>query len=125
VSEIPIVAGPPPTLGPATLAKVRARLSMAESDTGEDPEIPDVVEAVNVYVRGLPIAGRSWAGDPAVWDPRFTLGADMLAARLFRRRNTPDGVAAVGDLGPVYIQRNDPDVALLLGVGSHTAPAVG
>lgn len=121
MSEIPVVG--PPTLGPATLPKVRSRLSLGEADTGEDPEITEAVEAVNVYVRGLPIAAVSYVGDS--WDARITEGANMLAARLYRRRNTPDGVAAVGDLGPVYIQRNDPDVAMALQIGAYTRPAVG
>lgn len=48
-----------------------------------------------------------------------TLGAEMLAARLYRRRATPSGVEALGELGAVYVARYDPDIAQLLGLGSH------
>lgn len=53
------------------------------------------------------------------------LGATMLAARLYRRRNTPEGVATFTNDGAVYVSRNDPDVALLLGLGAYSGPVVG
>lgn len=49
----------------------------------------------------------------------------MLVARLYRRRNSPGGIEALGDTGPVYISRRDPDIAMLLGIGEYTRPAVG
>lgn len=50
------------------------------------------------------------------------LGAVMLAARLYARRNSPGGVVALGELGATYVARADPDVVRLLGLG---APRVG
>jgi hypothetical protein len=47
------------------------------------------------------------------------LGAAMLGARLYRRRNSPEGVATFTADGAVYVQRNDPDVAMLLGIGAY------
>ena len=44
------------------------------------------------------------------------LGALMLAARLVRRRNSPEGVAAVTADSVFYVARTDADVALLLGL---------
>ena len=49
----------------------------------------------------------------------------MLAAHLWRRRATPGGVAALTDEGTTYVQRHDPQAAMLLGLGGWTAPAVG
>jgi hypothetical protein len=49
----------------------------------------------------------------------------MLAARLYRRRNSPEGVATFTADGAVYVQRNDPDVGMLLGIGSWAPPVVG
>jgi hypothetical protein len=50
----------------------------------------------------------------------------MLAGRLYRRRNSPAGVEAFSDLGgAVYVQRNDPDIALLLRTGAYARPMVG
>jgi hypothetical protein len=53
------------------------------------------------------------------------LGARMLAGRLYRRRNNPAGMAEFAAEGPVFIQRNDPDIAMLLRIGAYTPPRVG
>jgi hypothetical protein len=49
----------------------------------------------------------------------------MLAGRLWRRRNSPAGVESFAGDAAVYVSRNDPDVAQLLGLGAYTPPAVG
>jgi hypothetical protein len=38
----------------------------------------------------------------------------LLASRLYKRRNSPEGVAGWGDLGVIRIVASDPDIALLL-----------
>lgn len=38
----------------------------------------------------------------------------LLTARLFRRRSSPEGVAEFGDLGPIRVQRVDPDIEAML-----------
>jgi hypothetical protein len=56
----------------------------------------------------------------ASWAPR------MLAGRLYRRRNNPAGLADfAAEGGPVFVQRNDPDIAMLLRIGAYTPPRVG
>lgn len=110
------------TAGPATRDAVKAALKVSGSD--QDSEIDRVVEAVNDYVAALPVATPNPV-DPDPWPARVVQGAVMLATRLHRRRLSPAGVEAFGSEGPVYVQRNDPDVALLLGLGSYAKPAVG
>lgn len=116
---------PYPADGPATLATVKTHLGI--DDTTDDARITSIVAAVNTRVLSWPVAGVAadapdWAG-PGV--AHLVQGATMLAARLFRRKDSPAGVAAFGDLGPVYVQRNDPDIALLLQLGAYAKPAVG
>ena len=53
------------------------------------------------------------------------LAATMLAARLYRRRNSPDGVQAMTDAGAWYVARTDPDVARLLRIDQYISPQVG
>lgn len=117
---------PFPAAGPTTDAKVKAHLQI--TDAVDDAAIGDAVAAVNDLVESLPIA-QAFDTDPAPADwtakPRIIQGATMLAARLFERRNSPNGVAAFGDGATAYVQRNDPDVALLLGIGPYAKPAVG
>lgn len=116
-----------PTTGPATLAGVKAQASIL--DTRLDTYVQTVVEAVNSKVRRLPIARAGDLGDPDVdveeWPDEVELGANMLGARLVRRRNSPSGVETFAEQGAVYVQRNDPDVAFLLELGAYAGPAVG
>lgn len=116
---------PQPVDGPATTGKVKAQLKI--SDNADDGAIDAIVAAVNAVVRGLPVAQLP---DPAegvalVWPANVEHGANMLAGRLFRRRNSPSGVEAFGAQGPVYVNRNDPDIAMLLELGDYSRPGVG
>lgn len=53
------------------------------------------------------------------------LAATMLAARLYRRRNSPEGVQAMTDAGAWYVARTDPDIARLLRIDQYLTPQVG
>ncbi len=110
-----------PAEGPTTTPRVKAFLSI--TDTTDDGRIGEVVAAVNATVRGWPCSGTAVGADE--FTPRVVEGATMLAGRLFRRRESPAGVAAFGEMGPVYVMRNDPDVAMLLNLGSWTRPQIG
>lgn len=111
-----------PAEGPADLDRVKTLLRITDDD--DDTEILEDIAAVNDVVRDLPVAQLT--GDTVEeWPDRVTRGADQLAARLFRRRSTPSGVETFGEFGPVYVRRNDPDVAMLLKLGDYAAPAVG
>lgn len=58
-------------------------------------------------------------------DPDVVHGALLLAARLYARRSSPQGLASFGEFGPGAIMRLDPDVERLLGVGRYGSPRVG
>src|SRR5688572_6612680 len=119
---------PFPADGPATRDQVKEHLSI--TDTVDDAAVDAVVAAVNARVLTWPVSAKAdtdppfpdWS-DPSLAD--LVQGSVMLAARLFVRRNSADGVAAFGDSGPAYVSRNDPDVALLLQIGAYTVPQVG
>lgn len=112
-----------PAQGPATLGGVRAFLRYKDPDTADDTDLAAVVAAVNALVRSWPCSAS--AVDAVAFPANVERGAVMMAGRLFRRRESPAGVAAFGDMGAVYVMRNDPDVAMLLGLGSWSAPGVG
>jgi len=103
--------------GPTSVERVRTMLSLGED---QDAALAGPVAAVNSLVRG-------WLKPDAdgEWDPRHRWGADLLAARLYRRKDSPAGVLPFGMEGAAYVQRNDPDVALFLEMGAYTAPRVG
>jgi hypothetical protein len=110
-----------PDGGPATLAGVKEHLSIG--DDRDDTRLTSIVAAVNSQVRSWPVAVA--AVDAETWPARIVEGANMLAARLFRRKNSPAGVESFGDQGATYVMRNDPDIAMLLKMGTYTPPQIG
>lgn len=110
-----------PQGGPVIPANLKARLGL--TDTADDVFVGAVAAAVNVKVRRWPVAAR--AADLGEWPADVTEGAMMLAARLYRRRNSASGVEAFGAEGVLYVRRNDPDIALLLELGEYAGPQVG
>lgn len=103
-----------------TIDAVRDQLGLADSSTAA-AELAPVVAAVDALVRSYNDA----PDDGEDWPANLKLGAVMLAARMYRRRNSPAGVESMGELGPVYVSRNDPDLAQLLKIGRYAAPRVG
>lgn len=112
-----------PSGGPATLEAVKIMLSIGTGDTTDDERIGMVVAAVNSRVRGWPVAGTAVARTE--WPADVALGANMLATRLYRRKDNIDGVMVFGDSGALYVRRNDPDIAMLLRLGNAARPQVG
>lgn len=117
--------------GPADFDQVKRRAGIPDDDVTEDDDLQLLVAAVNELVQALPVAvpvtitGSGDQVDTVTWPARVQLGANMLAARLWRRKDTPGGVEAFGDFGVAYVRRNDPDVALLLQLGQYASPVVG
>lgn len=101
----------------------------ASTATGPDVDAATIVApAVRSFVDSIP--DLPTITDPTstepVWADKVKLGAVMLAARLVRRRNSPQGVAAFTEVGgAAYVSRIDPDVAQLLRLGAYAAPQVG
>lgn len=116
-----------PAAGPTDLTTVKAELAYTSVDAARDARLQQRVDAVNAWVRTLPVASDSltYGTTPPAWPPYVILGATMLATRLWRRKDSPSGVETFTDQGAVYVSRNDPDVAQLLRIGTYTPPQVG
>ncbi len=116
-----------PPAGPVTPATLKQQLGIA--DAADDAFVDRITLAVNRKVRRWPIGAYGSQPDVApgdrVWPGDLVEGAMMLAVRLFRRRNSPAGVEAFGAEGALYVQRNDPDIAMLLELGAYAGPQVG
>ena len=106
----------PTTPGPTSSEQVAAMLSLP----AEDPELPGVVAAANslVCVWLSPAPDGEWAA-------HHRYGATLLAARFYRRKDSPAGFQMQGMEAAVYVSRNDPDIAQLLGLGAFAPPRVG
>lgn len=89
-----------------------------------DDHLKKVVTAVNSYVDALPSIDRT--GDEGrEWAANTTLGAIMLAARLYKRRNSPNGVEAFSEIGTTYVSRYDSDIARMLHIEQFRRPRIG
>ena len=104
---------------PASLATdvvAWGNLKVAPSDAA----LVRVCEATVAYVSALPVVANATAGE---WTETVRLGAVMLAARLYRRRNSPNGLETIGAEGiATYVSRHDSDVARML---RTEVPSVG
>lgn len=101
-----------------TAAEVRNYLDLAPAI---EDQLAPAVEAVIALVSSYHDA----PDEGGEWEANLKLGATMLAARIYRRRNSPAGVESLGELGPVYVSRNDPDLAQLLKIGRYAIPRIG
>ncbi len=62
------------------------------------------------------VAARTVYKDTSATIPTdLRLSMLMLGAKLYGRRNSPDGVQGANDFGPIRVSRTDPDVEYLLG----------
>lgn len=116
--------------GPATEATVRAILNV--EDDRDDARLTLNINGANMLVVQLRkvkgfTADVAADADPLVeWPQDIILGASLLAARWFKRSNSPAGVIDLGgEAGVAYVQRNDPDIGMMLGLGPYSGPAVG
>lgn len=114
-----------PPNGPTTVGMVK-ELSRVQG-TADDDRLARIVAAVNAFVLSLPVStvadgAADWSGPE---HQHIVEGATMLGGRLYRRKNSPDGVVSFGGESFAYLARTDPDVAMLLQLGAWARPAVG
>lgn len=86
----------------------------AEGEGGDPEQLEELAAAVDEVIRGFPSILKFCDGLEE-WPDRVTRGAKMFGGRLHRRRLSPEGVYTLGAGDTIaYVNRNDPDVALLL-----------
>lgn len=83
---------------------------------GSDEALNEVAAAVHTLVNALDHV------TPGTWDNPTTLGATMLTARMYRRRNSPNGIESLTELGTSYVSRYDSDIARLLRIDAYAKP---
>lgn len=101
-----------------------------------DPALEDATAATNDYVSrlGLPLVPLITDGIAVLDDTGqqvmvpaadTVLGAKMLAGRLWRRRNSPNGVEAITEAGTSFVARYDSDISRLLRLDGYAGPRIG
>lgn len=106
-----------------TVGRVNRLLSRDPADTS-DPLVLESVEAVCSLVP----APAGWLVQPAGgWYPHQRYGAALLAARLYRLKDSPGGsLAQFGIEGSGFVVSSGwTDVAMLLGLGTYAVGRVG
>lgn len=83
---------------------------------GGDEAITQVAQAVHTLILGLDHV------NPTTWDYPTILGATMLTARMYRRRNSPNGIESLTEMGTSYVSRYDSDIARLLKIDAFATP---
>lgn len=122
------VTPPDWTSGGVTAGDVTSWLRL--TDPADQSLIEDVCAAVNAWCARLPYVRAGSVvvdqDDPTVvlWPADAYQGARMLAARMYRRRNTPSGVESMTDV-VVYLPRRDSDVDQLLRIGGYGRVQIG
>lgn len=94
---------------------------LSKIDPLTDPHLSLVVPAVNAYVDSLPSIARNTDG---TWAGTTKLGAVMLGARLYQRKNSQGGIESAGEV-VTYVARYDSDIARLLRLDNFRKPQVG
>lgn len=101
-----------------------------------DEALEDATAAANAFVErlALPLVPKLVDGI-AVLDESgaqlyapaadTVLGTKMLAARIWRRRNSPSGVEAITDAGTSFVARYDSDISRLLRLDGFAQPRIG
>ena len=98
-------------LTPTVLAERVVQWGSLKTATVTDESLLNVCGAVIAYVSALPVVADRVSEEPS---EAVYLGMTMLAARLYKRKDTPNGLESFGEWGSSYVSRYDPDVALLL-----------
>ena len=103
---------------------VRAWLTQGHASGGPATPVTDAAALLLSVNAANKLVDRYLTYDEVTIDPNGQLAATMLAARLYRRRMSPEGtIGSLTDGSVAYIARTDPDVAQLLGIGPWMKPA--
>jgi hypothetical protein len=101
-----------------TVADYKAWARIEPTDTADDAAIQECVDAATDAIETN--APRGFTYDPDTLDPEPVPGSVveaglLLTNRLMSRRNSPDGVVGVADMGAARIASYDADISGLLG----------
>jgi hypothetical protein len=109
----------PTWLKPADVAEWLHLQPIPEADLGV---LTQVCAAVEITVQRYRPDGRTDTGYTP--DAEIYSGATMMAARVFRRRNTASGIETFAD-SVAYVANRDPDIQAFLHTGPFARPRTG
>jgi hypothetical protein len=115
-------------LWPPQLDDVKADIGRKRENTAGDADLQVVLDAAVALVERELAGSYNFTGSTTSLLPTPTpdvfLGTVRLAGRWNERRNSPNGLIDLGELGQTRIPTVDPDIERLLGVGRWRPPMV-
>ena len=114
---------------PPTLADLKTDRGIAPSDTRDDVVLGNMLAAAIGFVERVRTR-FNYDADPLNTDPNpgtapdMWLGTVRLAGRWFARKDSPDAMISLGDLGSGRVTSFDADIDRLLRIGRHSAPMI-
>jgi len=114
---------------PPTLADLKADRGIDLSDTRDDVALGNCLVSSIGFVQRVRTK-FNYTNDPMNTDPSPDTAPDMwlgtvrLAARWFSRRESPDAMISMGDLGTGRVTSFDADIDRLLRIGRHSTAMV-
>lgn len=113
---------------PPELARLRGELGRNVNDTSDDALVQAALDSAVAFVER--VHSSRYAFGELVSDlpdvpADMVLGTLYLARRLHRRRQSPDGVFDLGELGTSRIPSFDPDIDRMLRIGRYRSPVIG
>ena len=114
---------------PPQLQEFRREIGRSVDDTSDDLLLSSALDAAVAFVervhRGkFAFADYPFSPLPPVPDDMW-LGTLRLARRLHNRRQSPDGLVDMGELGSARIPSFDPDIDRALRIGRYRSPVFG
>ena len=100
-----------------TVDQYKAWARIDPADTADDAAIAECVEAAQeaIEIRAPRAFALDESGDPLPVPSSVHQAGLLLSNRLMSRRNSPDGVVGVSDMGTARIMSYDADITGLLG----------
>ena len=83
------------------------RTMIGAKGTGDDPVLSQALEAAGSWIYERVRPGE-------IFHPDVVQAVLLMAARLYKRRQSPEGVAGWDDMGAVRVLSRDPDVERLI-----------
>lgn len=114
---------------PPTLADLKTDRGIDLADTRDDVVLGNMLTAAIGFVQRVRTR-FNYANDPMSTypdpgtAPDMWLGTVRLAGRWFSRKDSPDAMISMGDLGSGRVTSFDADIDRLLRIGRHSAPLI-
>lgn len=113
---------------PPTLEELKVDMKINLADTRDDDRLQQTLDAAVAFIEDRR-PHINYTADPLSTYPEpkadLVLGTLRLAGRWHTRRDSPDGLVSMGELGSGRVPSIDPDIEKLLRIGRWAKAVIG